>query len=88
MKLINSAGEYMPKSESLTLDELFEEANRLGRLETGGAFSGRHAAEIKVEGLGDDYATVRSKSHDLKGNIAKVIEKAAKLKEFYRVNNY
>ena len=87
MKLINSTGEYLPKTESLTLDELFEEAGKLGHLETGCPLKGRGSAELRVIGVDGDYIKVSSSNLELKGNIAVVIEKAKKIRSLYREIN-
>jgi hypothetical protein len=54
-KLISgSAAEVLPGARLLTLDEAFAIACRIGTPEIGGAWNGKHAAELK---LGPEYSS-------------------------------
>ena len=87
MKLISGtfekAGEFLSaRTNPLSLDELFKEAQELGTLETGSWEKNR--AELKCNFVGSDLVFLRcSKYSTLNENIAEVIAKARKLKQFY-----
>ena len=87
-ELVVGGGEQPQSMNELTLEELFEAANSLGRLETGAALGCRFSAELIIQGVGNDRIRVVSKDLMLRGNLIRVIEKALKIKEFYRVNNF
>lgn len=83
MKLIKSKQEYMPKTEELSLDELFEIAGQFGVLETGGIW-GRTTAELTLDFTGKDYVCVKCRKDTLKQSIQECIRKARILKQVYR----
>ena len=77
--------EVLPgKPNHMSLDELYEIGSELGKVEIGG-ISGRSSVEIRVNFSGDDYVSLKCRKYtDVKQNFSEVIDKALKLKEFYR----
>jgi hypothetical protein len=81
--LSNSEPEVIAAAERLSLDELFAQADALGRVEVGG-ITGRNTVEIKLNSAGSDYIIIREKGSDLKLNFHRAISRAKDLVEFYR----
>lgn len=79
----NGQPELIPAAEKLSLDELYSQADTLGRVEIGG-IGDRNKVEIRVSSLSDDYVCIREKGCDLKLNLHRAISRAKDLIEFYR----
>ena len=88
MKLMNlltsNKQDFIQAPKNLSLDELFDMANQIGKLETGG-ISGREAAAIKLRGCKGDYLIVRSCDYPtLKQNICECISRGKVIVELYK----
>lgn len=86
MRLIGQRKEELlvGKTSELSLDELFEMANEIGELETGGIM-GSHSAEIKLRNIGGDFIIVKSRKYrTLKENIQECISRSRQIINFYR----
>lgn len=86
MELIKSDdNEFIPAVQELSLDELYEMANEYGKVEIGGAFSGRSSAQIRLDFTGNDHVKIECKrSPEMKKNLYEVIQRAKLFKEFYK----
>lgn len=85
MRLIgkSKSSEYIEAPKELSLDDLYAEGQRYGRVEVGGTFH-PNEARIKLNFTGDDYISVKSKNAPtVKENLAECIAKARALKQFY-----
>jgi len=73
--------EFIPAPNKLSLDELYDAAQELGKVEIG-SFS-QNKAELKVN-FTKDYIDLKCEKYpDVRQNLAEVIERARKLKQFY-----
>ncbi len=76
--------EFIPATQKLSLDELFEECARYGTLETGSW--GANNAELKLNFTSPDTVWLKSKDkNSLKENIQDVLSRAKKLKEVWHL---
>lgn len=86
MKLIQAAQQFLPgnNAQKLSLDDLYEMANRFGKVEIGG-IGGREVVEIKLNFTGHDYVSIKCKDRPtMKENLAECIAKAQMFKKFYQ----
>jgi len=81
-KRYQDEGEHLQAPSKMSLDDLYEEAERLGKVEIGSWSRGR--AEIRIDGCMGDYISVKEDGPNLKENLARCIARARAIKEFYR----
>lgn len=80
--------EYIQALKELTLDDLYKMARQLGKVEIGGSFISAESAEIRCNFTGNDFVNLKcSKYPDVKQNLAEVIDRATRLKDFYAAQN-
>ncbi len=85
MKLIDFKSEYIEAPAKLSMDELYTEASKLGKVEIGGTFCSQTTVEIKLRCNGD-LLFIKSSLPDVKESLSEAISKARKIKDFYREN--
>lgn len=84
MKLLNQGQEFIPSLKELSLDDLYKNASQLGEVKIGGIL-GPDMASIDCNFTGDDFVMIKCRKYpDVKQNLAEAIERAMKLREFYK----
>lgn len=84
LKRIGGNQEFIQGVTKLSLDELYEEANRLGKVEIGG-MQGSSSCRIDMTGVGSDWVNIRSNiKPTLKENMAECIARGRAVKQFYQ----